>query len=556
MKIIRSLILLLFCLAVGLSVQARDFRSIQPIARPEAVPAGATAVTELQPVPRIKVEQAVQAVARAWNSGELDPLLADGFANKSRLLDTIAEVVPRDARLTVLGIQAVSTLDQYRQEDKVISTVSAVVRSQIEFNDPATGFQRLEGTGEWYFQVEEMEGQDRLFEKRESLRLAAENLHREKVRSFNERLAARESPPAATLRSPPSGFFREAAPDEIFVADILEIERDEDRPYIDEVIPAAPQWDSHITIRGMNFGDTEGSAHVVTRDSRSVIALSVQTWSDRAVGVTIDEIYMDLLPFVTSAEPMVAVVWLEKQNEDRAGMEVVFQPTPSLHSPIITEVISGDPSSSESPTITPGQTLRLIGRNFLSRPGSANFLIGGRNIPAEIADWSETQIDVTLPEAVEGLVGQEGTLTVSSHLGWDGEIAVSFVPRIEWDLIEGAFFITADARLKYQYAVALNHPLANGWVVGGLERGSPYVTYDFHYTEDSLEHFAGIILWVNKLSFCEIYDPERPEWGSSSPSTTIRCRTNVWDRSVGGRVWVTVHGPAGTTHGHVSAWRY
>ena len=153
------LILLLTSLLLSVTTpetQARSFRSIEPIAQPGMAPAGASPVAAIQAVDRALVEQAVRDVARAWNSGELSELLADDFASKSRLEDTIAEVVPRDATLTVLGIQAVSTLDQYRQADgKIVSTVSAVVRSQIEYNAPEAGYQRREGTGEWYFRIEQ-----------------------------------------------------------------------------------------------------------------------------------------------------------------------------------------------------------------------------------------------------------------------------------------------------------------------------------------------------------------------------------------------------------------
>ena len=65
MSIARTLLLIALVVAMQ-SIEARGFRTIQPIARKESPPAGATAVANMLPVAR-----AVHAVARAWNSGEL-----------------------------------------------------------------------------------------------------------------------------------------------------------------------------------------------------------------------------------------------------------------------------------------------------------------------------------------------------------------------------------------------------------------------------------------------------------------------------------------------------
>jgi hypothetical protein len=113
-----------------------------------------------QPVDPALVSEALQALARAWNTGSLEPLLADNFTNRQRLLDTLQEVAPRDARLQILGVQSVVTHDQILQrgEDgamRRVSTVTAVALTQIEFNDPRTGFQRLQGTNEYTFRVTE-----------------------------------------------------------------------------------------------------------------------------------------------------------------------------------------------------------------------------------------------------------------------------------------------------------------------------------------------------------------------------------------------------------------
>lgn len=145
----------------GADAVARTFRDINPIARPGALPEGAQRVVALKPVDRQLVVKALHSIARAWNTGALGPLLADDFTNGSRLLDTLAEVVPRDARLRILSVRSVSTLDQYRQLERdsgkmrQVSTVSAIVDTQIEFNDPDQGFQRLDGTSEYVLRITE-----------------------------------------------------------------------------------------------------------------------------------------------------------------------------------------------------------------------------------------------------------------------------------------------------------------------------------------------------------------------------------------------------------------
>lgn len=150
-----KLVLLLAAVLAALPTQAREARRMTPIVRPGVLPADARRPPKVEPISHAAVEQAVRDVARAWNSGQLSELLANDMQDAGRLRDTLAEVLPRDARLTVLSVQGVSTLDQYLQGDKRMSTVLAVVRTQVEFNDPRVGYKRLEGLNQWTFRVEE-----------------------------------------------------------------------------------------------------------------------------------------------------------------------------------------------------------------------------------------------------------------------------------------------------------------------------------------------------------------------------------------------------------------
>ena len=163
----------IFCVA-GLSLlsafqqthaqlQSRDFRAFNPIATP-AVPA--LRLSSPRAVPREVVEKAVRDITNAWNSGRLEAYLDRDFANGFRLEDVFRFTLPRDAKLTVLSIRSVTVLDQQMRPDtvkpdqpasvmSVVSLVSAIVETQIEFLDGRTGFVRLPGSNEFTLRVTE-----------------------------------------------------------------------------------------------------------------------------------------------------------------------------------------------------------------------------------------------------------------------------------------------------------------------------------------------------------------------------------------------------------------
>ncbi len=137
---------------------AAEFRVIMPILTPKAIPEGAAPVKAIRPIPRKIVTAAVNKLVRAWNSNALQQALGKEFYDKSRLTDAMDTKVPRDAKMRVLSIQGIQTLNQFTQTDPegntiLVSTVSATVRTQLEFNDSVNGFQRREGTNEYIFRV-------------------------------------------------------------------------------------------------------------------------------------------------------------------------------------------------------------------------------------------------------------------------------------------------------------------------------------------------------------------------------------------------------------------
>jgi len=145
-------------------LEARQFRSARPIATPVQtvpdLPDGARAVANIVPLQREYVEPAVQEVMASWNTDGLGEHLGDGFYDRTRLLDVVDTIVPRDAKIRLQSIQSVQTLQQYIQPDparegaeQLVSKVTVTARTQVEFNSPDTGFQRLPGVNEFLLKI-------------------------------------------------------------------------------------------------------------------------------------------------------------------------------------------------------------------------------------------------------------------------------------------------------------------------------------------------------------------------------------------------------------------
>jgi len=152
-------LLLLCCITTQASAQ---FRTLVPIASPksqaDAMPEGAVAVEEFSPIPRSVVEPQLEMILAKWNTPEMASTLSDQFYDRTRLLDLVNTEIPRDARLRVLSLQNVRTLQQYElpaansESPAKVSIVSATARTQLEFNSP-TGLVRLPGTNEFILKV-------------------------------------------------------------------------------------------------------------------------------------------------------------------------------------------------------------------------------------------------------------------------------------------------------------------------------------------------------------------------------------------------------------------
>ncbi len=154
---------LLFGLLVSFAapVNASEFRLLNPIRTPEnSLPKGAEEVDQIRPVDRDLVRLIMEKLFSAWNGPDLTKLLSETFFDRLRLEFKMTEI-PRDAKLRLLGLQGMQTLNQHIMKNpktgkkQVVSRVSVTARTQIEFNDLQLGFQRIPGTNEYVLQVKQ-----------------------------------------------------------------------------------------------------------------------------------------------------------------------------------------------------------------------------------------------------------------------------------------------------------------------------------------------------------------------------------------------------------------
>jgi hypothetical protein len=142
-------------LVAPLHAEAREFRMLNAIPAPAALPDGAVAVQQFTPVDNRLVESTVKKLVASWNTQDIEKFLGKDFYDKQRLADNIQSFIPRDAKLDLLSVQGQQTLQQYEEDGMRVSRVSVIVNTQIEFNHPTAGFQRFPGRTELVFKVKQ-----------------------------------------------------------------------------------------------------------------------------------------------------------------------------------------------------------------------------------------------------------------------------------------------------------------------------------------------------------------------------------------------------------------
>lgn len=105
------------------------------------------------PVDQRVVREAVAKILGDWNTLELKQWLSSEFPGRDRLLAALDFDVPPTARLRILSIGSVQTLEQERIDRGLASLVAVSVRAQAEWEDPEHGFQRRTGTSEYILRI-------------------------------------------------------------------------------------------------------------------------------------------------------------------------------------------------------------------------------------------------------------------------------------------------------------------------------------------------------------------------------------------------------------------
>ncbi len=173
----RACCLVGICIALLLAWNAcfgGEFRSFNPIQGPDQLTprwdGSAAGFQDSPDIQRILQEsrarvpdlarKAVAGIFDAWSKGNVDGLLAEGFYDKSRFLDLLKLDVPRDARVRILAIESIHPLEEVSSVETVPSLIlrvrtrlSAVVRTQIEFEDPGRGFRKIQGRNEFILRL-------------------------------------------------------------------------------------------------------------------------------------------------------------------------------------------------------------------------------------------------------------------------------------------------------------------------------------------------------------------------------------------------------------------
>ncbi|MEZ5568602.1 MAG: hypothetical protein R3E54_09735 [Halioglobus sp.] len=157
-----AMVLAVMLSSFGSSSTAREFRTLNEIHTAALLPDGAAAVEHFIPVDQGLVNDAVNQIMQQWSTPQMQAYLSKDFYDASRLEDVLDTVVPRDALVRILTVGGIQTLQQFQERDAAtgkavrVSRVSVTVRTQLEYNDPATGLVTLPGTTEYILKFREL----------------------------------------------------------------------------------------------------------------------------------------------------------------------------------------------------------------------------------------------------------------------------------------------------------------------------------------------------------------------------------------------------------------
>lgn len=166
---------LIFLLSIIFGITSSDaaFRTLQPVAAPHETwttgqqTSGAAPNQETEKLARQAharatqlAREAMQRLVNSWNQGDNARYLSQSFVDRERFITSWDGQVPRDACIRLLAIESAQPLDQDNKIEgnpatmlHVNTRVSVRATTQVEFNDPAGGFQRREGRNEYIFVI-------------------------------------------------------------------------------------------------------------------------------------------------------------------------------------------------------------------------------------------------------------------------------------------------------------------------------------------------------------------------------------------------------------------
>ena len=162
MNHILAVFIILFSSALA---HAQEFRTIQPVpsqaeekrAAAELTRQGLRPVRQTVPIPREVVEKVLQQTAESWNSPDMAKTLSNSFRDKERLGDSLARFAPQDAKMRLVSVGSYRILAQAIKPDNsgdlLISKVSVIARTQVEYTNTAGAFQRKPGEQEYLLTI-------------------------------------------------------------------------------------------------------------------------------------------------------------------------------------------------------------------------------------------------------------------------------------------------------------------------------------------------------------------------------------------------------------------
>ncbi len=142
---------------------ADGFRRRLAVPSEKALPQGAERVERLQPLPRELIERAVRQFFAAYSNdrARMNEMLGDIY-DRERILDGLGTRIPPDAKLRVMGVEAVQIVQQYIETDAGsgqrvrVSRVAVTVRGELTYNSRQYGFVRREGRSEYLLYVNQL----------------------------------------------------------------------------------------------------------------------------------------------------------------------------------------------------------------------------------------------------------------------------------------------------------------------------------------------------------------------------------------------------------------